>query len=84
MKAAIQMDTLEGINIAGDSSFAILLAGQARGVEHQGNWRLSQPSTSYLFLPLLRAHQLYSSSCEGQLRLYRQWETMRRTPRAQT
>jgi len=33
MKAAIQMDTLEGINIAGDSSFAILLAGQARGVE---------------------------------------------------
>ena len=33
MKAAIQMDSLQGINIAGDSSFAILLAGQARGYE---------------------------------------------------
>ena len=33
MKAAIQMDSLESINIAGDSSFAILLAGQERGYE---------------------------------------------------
>ena len=33
MKAAIQMDSLEGININGDSSFAILLKGQERGYE---------------------------------------------------
>ncbi len=33
MKAAIQMDSLAGINISGDSSFAILLKAQERGYE---------------------------------------------------
>lgn len=31
LNVAIQMDPMEKVNIAGDSSFAILLAGQARG-----------------------------------------------------
>jgi glutathione synthase len=31
LKIAVQMDPLESINIAGDSTFAIMLAGQARG-----------------------------------------------------
>lgn len=31
LNVAIQMDPMENVNIAGDSSFAILLAGQARG-----------------------------------------------------
>lgn len=31
LRVAVQMDALEGINVAGDSSFALMLAGQARG-----------------------------------------------------
>lgn len=31
LRVAVQMDPLEGINIAGDSSFALMLAAQARG-----------------------------------------------------
>ena len=31
LRIAVQMDPLEGINIAGDSSFALMLAAQARG-----------------------------------------------------
>ncbi|MEO6151830.1 MAG: glutathione synthase [Croceibacterium sp.] len=31
LRIAVQMDPLEGINIGGDSSFALMLAGQARG-----------------------------------------------------
>ena len=31
LKVAVQMDPLEGINIAGDSSFALMLAAQERG-----------------------------------------------------
>jgi glutathione synthase len=31
LNVAVQMDPLEGINIAGDSTFAIMLAGQRRG-----------------------------------------------------
>ena len=31
IKAAMQMDPMEGLNIAGDSTFHIMLAGQARG-----------------------------------------------------
>jgi glutathione synthase len=31
LTVAVQMDPLEGINIAGDSTFALMLAGQARG-----------------------------------------------------
>lgn len=31
LKVAMQMDPMEGLNIAGDSTFAIMLAGQARG-----------------------------------------------------
>jgi glutathione synthase len=31
LSVAVQMDPLEGLNIAGDSTFAIMLAGQARG-----------------------------------------------------
>lgn len=31
LRVAFQMDPLEGINIAGDSSFALMLAGQQRG-----------------------------------------------------
>ena len=30
-RVAVQMDPLEGINIAGDSSFALMLSAQARG-----------------------------------------------------
>jgi glutathione synthase len=33
LRAAIQMDPIETVNIAGDSTFAILLEGQARGHE---------------------------------------------------
>ncbi|MGF1550765.1 MAG: glutathione synthase [Sphingomonadaceae bacterium] len=33
LKAAFQMDPMERIDIAGDSSFALMLAGQARGAE---------------------------------------------------
>jgi glutathione synthase len=31
LTVAVQMDPIEGINIAGDSTFALMLAGQARG-----------------------------------------------------
>ena len=31
LKVAVQMDPLEGIDIAGDSSFAIMLGAQRRG-----------------------------------------------------
>jgi glutathione synthase len=31
LRVAVQMDPLEGINIAGDSTFAIMLGAQARG-----------------------------------------------------
>ena len=31
LRVAVQMDPLESINIAGDSSFALMLAAQARG-----------------------------------------------------
>ena len=31
LRVAVQMDPLESINVAGDSTFAIMLAGQARG-----------------------------------------------------
>ena len=31
LRVAIQMDPLEGINIAGDSTFALMLGAQARG-----------------------------------------------------
>src|SRR3954465_3250608 len=31
LRVAVQMDPLEGINIAGDSTFAIMLAAQRRG-----------------------------------------------------
>ncbi len=31
LRVAVQMDPIEGINIAGDSSFALMLAAQARG-----------------------------------------------------
>src|SRR5271168_4750837 len=33
LKIAIQMDPIERINVAGDSSFALLLEAQARGYE---------------------------------------------------
>lgn len=33
LKVAVQMDPLESINIAGDSSFALMLSAQARGYE---------------------------------------------------
>lgn len=33
LRVAVQMDPLEGINIAGDSSFALMLGAQARGHE---------------------------------------------------
>ncbi|OCC24558.1 glutathione synthase [Croceicoccus estronivorus] len=33
LRVAVQMDPLESINIAGDSSFALMLAGQKRGYE---------------------------------------------------
>lgn len=33
LRVAVQMDPLESINIAGDSSFALMLAAQARGYE---------------------------------------------------
>ncbi len=31
LRVAVQMDPLEGINIAGDSTFAIMLGAQERG-----------------------------------------------------
>ena len=31
LRVAVQMDPLDGINIAGDSSFALMLNAQARG-----------------------------------------------------
>jgi glutathione synthase len=31
LRVAVQMDPLETINIAGDSTFALMLAAQARG-----------------------------------------------------
>ena len=31
LTVAVQMDPLAGLNIAGDSTFALMLAGQARG-----------------------------------------------------
>ena len=31
LRVAVQMDPIEGINIAGDSSFALMLAAQGRG-----------------------------------------------------
>ena len=31
LKVALQMDPMESLNIAGDSTFHIMLAGQARG-----------------------------------------------------
>ena len=31
LRVAVQMDPLESINIAGDSSFALMLSAQARG-----------------------------------------------------
>ena len=33
LRVAVQMDPLESISIAGDSSFALMLAAQARGHE---------------------------------------------------
>ena len=33
IKMAVQMDPMDGININGDSSFALMLAGQARGYD---------------------------------------------------
>ena len=33
LSVAVQMDPMEGINIAGDSSFALMLAGQSRGYD---------------------------------------------------
>ena len=33
LRVAVQMDPLENINIAGDSSFALMLSAQARGFE---------------------------------------------------
>ena len=32
MKIAVQMDPMPGINIKGDSSFALMLSAQARGL----------------------------------------------------
>ena len=31
LRVAVQMDPLEGINISGDSTFAVMLGAQARG-----------------------------------------------------
>ena len=36
LRVAVQMDPLESINIAGDSSFALMLAAQARGLVFVG------------------------------------------------
>ena len=36
LRVAVQMDPLENINIAGDSSFALMLSAQARGFEVWG------------------------------------------------
>ncbi|NQV94124.1 MAG: glutathione synthase, partial [Sphingomonadales bacterium] len=33
LKIAVQMDPMESVNIAGDSSFALMLAAQKRGHE---------------------------------------------------
>ena len=57
LKVAVQMDPLESINIEGDSTFAIMLAGQARGHRlfhysaealswHEGRlWTMAHPVT---------------------------------------
>lgn len=34
LRVAVQMDPLEGINITGDSSFALMLKAQERGHRH--------------------------------------------------
>jgi glutathione synthase len=44
LKIAVQMDPLETINIAGDSTFAIMLGGQARGHEL---WHYAAGDLSY-------------------------------------
>jgi glutathione synthase len=44
LRVAVQMDPLETINIAGDSSFALMLAAQARG--HQ-LWHYRAPDLTY-------------------------------------
>lgn len=44
LRVAVQMDPLESINIAGDSSFALMLAGQARG--HR-LWHYRAPDLTY-------------------------------------
>lgn len=57
IRVAVQMDPLEGINIKGDSSFALMLAAQARGhaIYHYDvgdlTWEAGQLST--------RAHPVY-------------------------
>ena len=33
IQMAVQMDPMDGINIHGDSSFALMLAGQSRGYD---------------------------------------------------
>jgi hypothetical protein len=44
LKVAVQMDPLETINVAGDSTFAIMLSGQARGHEL---WHYAAGDLSY-------------------------------------
>ncbi|OAN83200.1 glutathione synthase [Erythrobacter sp. EhN03] len=44
LKVAVQMDPLESINIAGDSSFALMMAAQARGHEI---WHYDVASLAY-------------------------------------
>src|SRR5690606_17788921 len=44
LRVAVQMDPLESINIAGDSSFALMLAAQVRG---HSVWHYDVASLSY-------------------------------------
>ena len=44
LRVAVQMDPLEGVNIVGDSSFALMLSAQARGA---GLWHYDVRSLAW-------------------------------------
>ncbi|MGP1352607.1 MAG: glutathione synthase [Parasphingopyxis sp.] len=75
LNVAIQMDPMEKVNIAGDSSFAIMLAGQARG--HR-LWHYDVRHLSYSADGALkaRARPVTVQRVEGDHYEFGDWETI--------
>ncbi|MGP1284194.1 MAG: glutathione synthase, partial [Parasphingopyxis sp.] len=75
LNVAIQMDPMEKVNIAGDSSFAIMLSGQARG--HR-LWHYDVRHLSYSADGALkaRARPVTVQRVEGDHHAFGDWETI--------